>query len=122
MSIEPAILFKAYKDNVVLVPEKHARQTEGGLYIPDTAQGTEYGRRIIACRVIDAGEGGVGEDGVFYPVEVEVGERVLVEHDAGELIIIGEDIPAKLAPGFEPGTELRVVRHEEIVAVIEDES
>lgn len=112
------MLFKAYKDNVFILPEKHERKY-GSLFIPDTADGSGHGKRMLVGRVIDAGPGGMGEDGSWWDVDVEVGERVLVDREAGELVIIGSDIPAKLAPELEPGTELRVVRNNEIAAVIE---
>lgn len=115
------MLFKAYKDNVFIVPEKHERTTAAGLVLPDTANGTEYGRRMLAGRVIDAGPGGMGDDGSFWDVDVEVGDRVLVDVEAGELVVVGSDIPAKLAPEMEPGTEIRVVRNNEIACVVEDE-
>jgi hypothetical protein len=51
-------------------------------------------------------------------VQVSVGERVLFPYDAGEVVVIGSDVPCSLASGLEPGVEVRVLRNNEIAAVL----
>lgn len=110
--------FKAYKDNVFILPEMAARETASGIALPDSAINSQYGNKILCGRVIDAGPGGTDESGQHWPVQVTVGERVLFPYDAGEVVVIGEDIPQSLASSLEPGTEVRVLRNNEIAAVL----
>jgi co-chaperonin GroES (HSP10) len=118
--------FKPHKDNVVIKLESRERKTDGGIFLPDT-DNSEYGDNLLVGRVVAAGPGGWGYTNAnrdlvkakYYPVQVTEGERVLLPFDAGQDVVIGEDIPCALAPEMEAGDELRVVRHNELLAVVE---
>lgn len=116
--------YEPFRDNVFLLIEKAERKTEGGLYLPDTYNGTEYGAKMLAARVMKAGSGGFGYDQAtdafqFFAVDVAQGDRVLIPWDAGQNCIIGEHIKCSSAPELEPGTEVRIVRNNEITAILE---
>jgi co-chaperonin GroES (HSP10) len=91
--------------------------TAGGIVLPDTIRGSQYGDKLVIGYVLKVGPGGWA-DGVYYPVDVEPGDRVLVEYDCGQDVVVGEHIAPESATGFEPGTELRVVRASEILAIL----
>ena len=121
------MMFKPHKDNVVVKLESRDRTTESGnLFMPDTDH-SEFGQYLLVGEVVAAGPGGWGYTNTnqelvkaqYWPVEVKAGERVLLPYDAGQDVIIGEDIPCRLAPEMEAGDELRVVRHNELLARIE---
>ncbi|CAB1129270.1 chaperonin small subunit [Candidatus Hydrogenisulfobacillus filiaventi] len=76
-------------------------KTAGGLVIPDTAQG-----RPVRARVVAVGSGRLLENGTRVPPEVAVDQEVLVMPDAG--------LPVRVQD-----REYRLVRDEEILAVLE---
>lgn len=119
------MMYEPFRDNIFLLLEKMERMTASGVIIPDTVNGTEYGAKKLVARVMKAGAGGMGYNGdsgefQFFSVDVTQGDRVLIEWDAGEKVIVGDDIRCASAPELEAGTEIRVVRNEEILAVLAD--
>ena len=62
--------FSAFRDNVILLLEPTKRMNWGGLHLPETGEYSEFGPRYLAARVLDAGPGGMGADGIYYPVDV----------------------------------------------------
>lgn len=121
--------YEAYKDNVFVLVEKHQRKTAGGISLPDSVASSEFGPGIITGRVLKAGPGGfgkkrIGDDDVgglrFFGVDVTQGERVLFGKLDGEVCIVGQDIKAASAPQFEPGTEIRILRNDELIGAIDD--
>lgn len=109
--------FEAYKDNVFVLVERGGRVSAGGIVLPDTTASSEFGPKVLSGYVVKAGPGGYS-DGTFYEVDVEVGDRVLLKWDAGERVVVGEDIEHESAPDFQPGTELRILRSSEILGVV----
>jgi len=106
---------RAYADNVILewLPEP---SRVGFLFMPDTRK-PEKTRR---ARVVASGPGYFrdGGHGAFIPNEVRPGEIVLVDRQAGQ------DYALDL---YKPRTnqesiwgEGRIVRHDEILAVVEE--
>lgn len=118
------MIYEPFRDNIFLLLEKTERVTGSGILLPDTYNGTEYGAKLIAARVMKAGAGGMGYDQssdefMFFQVDVTQGDRVLIKWDAGEQVIVGEDIRCEFAPELEAGTEVRIVRNEEIEAILD---
>lgn len=115
-------MIRAYKDNVVIrVDQREARKTTGGIFLPDSWENSQYGQRILSGIVLSAGPGGKGEDGKDYPVDVRDGDRVLIGNEAGQECVLGDDVEHRWCPDIPPGTELRIVRCEEILAAIEED-
>ncbi len=81
------------QDLVVIRRVAAEEKTVGGIFIPDTAQ-----EKPVEGEVVAAGPGARSEDGKIYPLDVEVGDRVLfgkwsgteIKLDGEELIIIKE--------------------------------
>ncbi len=105
--------YKPRNDNVFLLVEKR-EQIVNGIVHPAGAR--PYGKDLIVAQVVAVGPG--TKD---WGVDAHVGERVLIRDTAGELVVVGDDIAPECAPDYEAGTEFRVVRNEEIVAVLADE-
>lgn len=86
---------------VVKVDEK-AKESEGGIVIPSTA----VDRRVVfTATVIEVGDGERHENGSYDPVPFKKGDRVLFPNFAGN--------------DFDfHGTKLRVLRQEEVLAVL----
>ena len=81
--------------------EAEEEQMRGGIIIPDTAKEKPQEAEIVAV-----GPGKIQEDGSRAPMDVKVGDRVLVGKYSGSEIKLGDD-------------ELVILREDEILAVIE---
>jgi co-chaperonin GroES (HSP10) len=114
--------YEPTKDNVYLLIEKVDRQTAGGIFLPQSAKNSQYGEGLVAARVSKAGPGGFDDHGAYWAVDVCQGDRVLIRHDAGERVIVGEDIRADHAPTMKLGAEVRVVRNYEILASLDEDA
>jgi chaperonin GroES len=101
-------------DNVVIALEERNRVSQGGIYMPDTAKEV-----VMRARVLRVGPG--TRD---WPVTVKPGDVVLVGEkrrpgsEVGEPVVAGDDANAERL-GLSPGQEVRIVRENEIVAVLE---
>jgi chaperonin GroES len=81
-------------DRVVLKRVKEAETTKGGIIIPDSAK-----EKPIEAEVVAAGNGKPMKDGKVRPLEVKVGDRVIigkwsgteVKLDGEEHVIVRED-------------------------------
>jgi co-chaperonin GroES (HSP10) len=118
------VLYQPFRDNVFVLLEKTDRVTAGGIHLPDTAD-TEHGKDMLTGHVLQAGAGGFGfceqtEEFQYFQVDVCAGDRVLIHKHAGQDVIVGEHIKSSSAPGLPLGTEIRVVRNNEIAGVLED--
>jgi co-chaperonin GroES (HSP10) len=113
---------RAYADNVVIELEPLESMSKGGLHIVDTSRKTKGSRY---ARVIASGPGHTNRFGKFVKNETKPGDRVLVD------ALAGQDYTADLsAPRQNKGAtfdsmfggrgEFRIVREEEIIAVVED--
>lgn len=113
-------------DNVVVKPILNDRVTAGGIILPDLGSGatakhqsSEYGHKLFPAIVLAVGPGKkVGRK--FYDTEgIEPGQRVLIDYDAGDRVIEdGVDQTIGIT-GEKVGTELRIVRAEEIHAILD---
>lgn len=69
-------------DRVIIKKEKSEEMTPGGLYIPSNAQ-----KQSIFAIVLAVGEGTFSNTGVRIPLEVKVGDHVIVEEWVGQEVI-----------------------------------
>ncbi len=109
---------RAYADNVILewVPEPELAP-DGIIFLPKNRQ-PEKTRR---ARVIASGPGYYrdGGHGAFIPNEVKPGDVVLVDRQAGQNYALDNYKPRVNAHETIYG-EGRIVRHDEILAVVEE--
>lgn len=95
MSIRPL------HDRVVVKRIETEEQMRGGIIIPDTAKEKPQEAEVVAV-----GPGKIQDDGSRAPMDVEVGNTVLIGKYSGSEIKVGED-------------DLVIVREDEILAVVE---
>ena len=91
---------KPLYDRVLVKRYEPAEEVKGGIIIPDTAR-----EKPMEGEVVAVGEGRLLEDGTVRPLQVKVGDRVLVGKYAGTEVVIGD-------------VEHVVVREEEILGII----
>lgn len=88
-------------DRVVLRRLEAEETVRGGIIIPDTAKEKPQEAEVVAV-----GDGKRDENGKRIPMDVKVGERVLIGKYSGTDIKIGDD-------------EFVIVREDEILGVVE---
>jgi len=91
---------KPLHDRILVKRVEPEEKVKGGLIIPDTAK-----EKPLEGKVVAVGAGRLDEDGKRIPVEVKVGDRVLVGKYAGTEIKIDD-------------VEHVIVREEEVLGVI----
>jgi chaperonin GroES len=89
------------QDRVLVKRLEEEERSAGGIIIPDTAK-----EKPMQARVIAVGKGKVTEDGKVLPMEVKVGDKVLIGKYSGTEVKID-------------GEEHLIMREDEILAVIE---
>jgi chaperonin GroES len=89
------------RDRVVLERLEKEEKTSGGIIIPDNAK-----QKPVEARVIAVGSGKLLEDGSTRPLELKAGDKVLLAKYTGNEVEVD-------------GTELLVLREDEVLAVIE---
>jgi chaperonin GroES len=95
-------------DRVVVKLDKANEKTESGLYIPENAQEGEPGLGTVMA----VSEGVITDAGTFRPLDVEVGDRVLVREYGGTEISL--NLEGEEAPYF-------VFREADIFAKVEED-
>jgi chaperonin GroES len=79
--------FRPLHDRVLIRRVEQEAKTGGGIIIPDTAQ-----EKPMEGEVIAVGPGGRSDDGTIHPLDVQVGDRVLIGKWSGtEIKLDGED-------------------------------
>ena len=91
---------KPLHDRVLVKRVEPEEKVKGGIIIPDTAK-----EKPLEGKVVAVGAGRLDEDGKRIPLEVKVGDRVLVGKYAGTEIKIDE-------------VEHVIVREDEVLGVI----
>jgi chaperonin GroES len=91
---------KPLHDRVLVKRIEPEEKVKGGIIIPDTAK-----EKPLEGKVVAVGSGRLDEDGKRIPLEVKVGDRVLVGKYAGTEIKIDE-------------VEHVIVREDEVLGVI----
>ena len=95
MSIRPL------QDRILIKRQEEEEQVTGGIIIPDTAKEKPQEAEVIAI-----GPGKVGDDGERLPMDVKVGDKVLVgKYSGSDIKIDGEDYV--------------ILREDEVLAIIE---
>ena len=84
------------------IEEKEDKGKKGGIIIPDTAK-----ERPMESKVVAVGTGKTGDDGKKLPIEVKMGDRVLVNKYGGTEIKLD-------------GKEYRIFNGDDILAVIDN--
>ena len=88
-------------DRVVAKRIETEEQMRGGIIIPDTAKEKPQEAEIVAV-----GPGKIQDDGSRAPMDVSVGDTVLIGKYSGSEIKVGDD-------------DLVILREDEILAVVE---
>ena len=81
--------------------DTEGEQVRGGIIIPDTAKEKPQEAEVVAV-----GPGKVGDDGNRAPMDVNVGDKILIGKYSGSEIKIGDE-------------DMVILREDEILAVIE---
>jgi len=87
-------------DRVVVKRIEQGEQVRGGIIIPDTAKEKPQEAEVVAV-----GPGKLNDDGKRAPIDVKVGDRVLIGKYSGSEIKIDNE-------------ELVILREDEILAVV----
>ena len=81
-------MFKPLQNRIVVKPDKAEAITAGGIILPDTSK-----EKPVAGVVISAGAGKRLENGMIFPVQVNVGDHIIYNKWAGtEITIDGENL------------------------------
>ena len=88
-------------DRIVVQRIEEKEQMQGGLHIPDSAKEKPQEARVTAV-----GKGKRLEDGKLVPLDVKVGDRILLGKYSGNEIHLD-------------GQELLVIREDEVLGVVE---
>jgi chaperonin GroES len=91
-------------DRIIVRRLEEGEQQIGGIIVPDTAKEKPQQGTVIA-----AGNGKVKDDGKRIPLDVKAGDRVLFGKYSGQEIKLD-------------GEEYLIVKEDEMLAVIEDET
>ena len=97
------------RDRVVVRREEELKRTAGGIFIPDVAREKQQIGEVVAV-----GRGHLKDNGTIVPLDIKVGDRVMFGKYSGTE-----------APRFvfdTGGEELVILREEEIIAVIGEET
>ena len=93
---------KPIKDNIVVKRlEEDAEKKVGSIIIPDTAK-----EKPLTAEVVAVGSGRVLKDGKKVPLEVKVGDKVLVGKYSGSEVKLD-------------GTEYLILQEDEILGIVE---
>jgi chaperonin GroES len=82
----PVVSLKPLGDRVLLKILETEEKTEGGIFLPDTAQEKPQKGEVVAV-----GTGKVLADGKKVPIEVKVGDKVIFSRYAGDEVKDGEE-------------------------------
>ena len=112
---------RAIQDNVVVRFRPRSEVTAGGIFIPQTARASRVGVREAEVLAVGPGHYRDSGFGAFIPTTVRVGETVLVDEVAGQDYSLDNYRPRqnKGSGLADERGELRIVREDEIHAVVE---
>jgi chaperonin GroES len=89
------------KDNIVVKRIEESEKKVGSIIIPDTAK-----EKPLQAEVVAVGSGRVLKDGKKIPLEVKVGDKVLVGKYSGSEVKIDD-------------TEYLILREDEVLGILE---
>ena len=94
------VKIRPLQDRVLIKRIDEQEQVRGGIIIPDTAKEKPQEAEVVAV-----GPGKINDDGTRLPMDVKVGEKILVgKYSGSDIKIDGEDYV--------------IVREDEILAVV----
>ena len=97
-----SIPIKPLRDGVVVKQKPEQKQTEGGIYLPDTAEKEKpQTGEILAC-----GPGKRDQEGKYIPIDLSVGDVVLYNKYSGTNVTVS-------------GEDYLVLREEDVMAVVD---
>jgi chaperonin GroES len=80
------MLLKPTEDRIVCAPEEVSLRTSGGLYVPENAKG-----RPQTAIVVAVGPGAILPTGQRKPMELQVGDRIMLAKNTGTKVKDGEE-------------------------------
>ena len=89
------------QDRIIVKRVEEETMTAGGLYIPETAK-----EKPQQGEVVTVGKGKRGEDGKVFPIDLQVGDKVLFGKYAGSEVKL-------------EGNDFLIMREDDILGVIE---
>ena len=92
---------KPLYDRILVKRLDPADEVRGGIIIPDTAK-----EKPMEAEVVAVGDGKVNEEGKIMPLQVKVGDRILVGKYSGTDIKVDD-------------TDYLILREDEVLAVVE---
>lgn len=116
-------MIRAVQDNVIVRFLPEPEQTSGGLFIPQTAKANRRGVKRAEVLAVGPGYYRDSGHGRFIPTTLKVGEVVLVDALAGQDYCLDINTPRhnKGVEWADNQGNFRVVREDEVLAVIECE-
>lgn len=109
---------RAIQDNVVVRFLPRETVTAGGIHVPQTLARRKTGTREAEVMAVGPGHYRDSGHGGLVPTTVRVGEVVLVDEQAGQDYRMDLNVP-RHNKGAELSDEFRIVREDEIHAVVE---
>jgi chaperonin GroES len=98
---ETRVSIRPLQDRILIKRLEEEEQVTGGIIIPDTAKEKPQEAEVIAI-----GPGKVGDDGERLPMDVSIGDKVLVGKYSGSDIKIDDE-------------DYVILREDEVLAIIE---
>jgi chaperonin GroES len=99
--MEVPMTIRPLYDRIVVKRMKETQQMQGGLHIPDSAQEKPQEGEVTAV-----GKGKRQEDGKLTPLDVKVGDRILLGKYSGSEIKLD-------------GQEYLIIREDEVLGILE---
>lgn len=88
-SLDLSKLISPLDDRLIIQLEKTEKVTAGGLYIPDTAELAGNMRGVVVA----VGRGHRNKFGKIQPMEVKVGDRIMIaDHSGDQIEILGHHV------------------------------
>src|SRR5437764_13461911 len=100
ISKEASMTVRPLRDRILLKRAEEGEQRVGGIIIPDTAK-----EKPQTAKVVAVGNGRVNDKGDIFPLDVKVGEYVLIGKYAGTEIKL-------------EGQDYLILREEEVLGVV----
>ena len=104
-------------DNVLVIIYKERANQQSSIVLPDSCLNLKYGPLLKYGEIVSVGPGCIDEEGRSWEPDFFRGETAVFDKHAGESWFVGDDVPHRCFPEYEPGTELRMLRFDEVLMV-----
>jgi chaperonin GroES len=91
---------KPLRDRVIVKPNESEEQTKSGIVLPDTAKEEPQEGKVVAV-----GPGAIDREGKKIPMEVKVGDKVIIPKYGASKVKVEDD-------------EYLILREEDILAIV----